>query len=65
MRVPHRDDPRDPWTADEVTELYRLISAEAPWPEVDDTKPQPSRLLGPDGRPLPPPDPIPFGFRRP
>ncbi len=64
MRVPHRDDPRDPWTDEDIGPLYMPRHAEAPYLEVDvDDAVEWSGLLGPDGEEIPPPDPIPFGFQ--
>lgn len=66
MRIPHRDDPRDPWPDDEVPKLYRPSPAEPAWPDVDlpdDIFEDQPTLLGPNGQPLPPHDPMPFGFQ--
>lgn len=66
MRVPHRDDPREPWTDDEIPKLYAATPAEPAWPEVDLPEPELVDvvcLLGPDGLPLPPSAPLLFGFQ--
>lgn len=49
-RMPHRDDPRDPWSNDEVSPLYAPTIDEPHVPEVDVTdNPVVHELLDADG----------------
>lgn len=65
-RMPHRQDPRDPWTEHETTSHYLHRPAEPGWPDLWETDPpEPSGLLGPNGAPLPGPERAPFGFQLP
>lgn len=53
VKIPHRDDPNDPYTDDEWNRLYRPTPADAAWPEAQVTdNPITHVLLGPTGAPI-------------